>query len=103
MHGEQPGDAHVEGLLGTRQQVRLRPLQDSLRLPERHLGVGIQFDLDVVGPVGCIPNTKYISWSVGWRKLEAPSSCCLVGRACRMGTAHGENVYAGGRRRVEGR
>jgi hypothetical protein len=50
VHGEQPGDAHVEGLRGTHQQAGLRPLQDPLRLFERRFGAGAQLDLNVVGP-----------------------------------------------------
>lgn len=38
VHGEQPGDAYVEGFLGTRQQARLCSLQGPLRFPERRLG-----------------------------------------------------------------
>ena len=49
MHGEQPGDAHVEALLRTRHQGRLCTFQNLLRFLERRLGVGIQFDVDVVG------------------------------------------------------
>jgi hypothetical protein len=55
VHGEQPGEAHVEGLLGTRQQVGLRLVEALLYLRKRRLGAGVQFDQDVVGPTRPCP------------------------------------------------
>ena len=55
MHGEEPCDAHVEGLSRTRQQARLYTFQNLLRFLEGGPSVGIQFDVDVVGPTRLCP------------------------------------------------